>query len=243
MAFTLHQLLTETAARQPEHEAGRLMNEALTCGQLYRLSNQVAHSLIANGVTRGDRVGIYLLQIARRDRRHLLNHEDRGVLCAGGCQCPRSAARGDWSSVPALLQALGRLEERDLAALHWVLFAGEVFSTKHLRTLMEKLPHPRYPNLCGPTETNVCAYYEVEPLSPEQTAPVPIGKACANTDLIPINAEGKRVVTTNEQGLLYARGSAVMQGTTASLSPPRRVSSPTPLPRAATTNHGRRSCL
>jgi len=36
------------------------LNEALTCGQLYRLSNQVAHSLIANGVTRGDRVGIYL---------------------------------------------------------------------------------------------------------------------------------------------------------------------------------------
>ena len=36
------------------------MNEALTCGQLDRLSNQVARSLIANGVTRGDRVGIDL---------------------------------------------------------------------------------------------------------------------------------------------------------------------------------------
>ena len=38
----------------------RLLTEALTYGQLDRLSNQVAHSLIANGVTRGDRVGIYL---------------------------------------------------------------------------------------------------------------------------------------------------------------------------------------
>src|SRR5205814_2630214 len=61
-------------------------------------------------------------------------------------------------------------------------------------------------------ETNVCSYYEVEPLSPEQTAPIPIGKACANTDLIPIDAEGKRVVSTNKEGLLYARGSTVMQG-------------------------------
>ena len=53
-----------------------------------------------------------------------------------------------WYSVPmvlALLQAGGRLEERDFAALRWVLFAGEVFPTKHLRTLMERLLHPRYP--------------------------------------------------------------------------------------------------
>src|SRR6478609_7251505 len=60
MAFTLHQLLTQTAARQPEHEAVRLLTEALTYGELDRLSNQIAQSLIANGVVRGDRVGIYL---------------------------------------------------------------------------------------------------------------------------------------------------------------------------------------
>jgi non-ribosomal peptide synthetase component F len=58
--FHSYQLLTETAARQPEHDAVRLLNEALTYGQRVRLSNQVAHSLIANGVTRGDQVGIYL---------------------------------------------------------------------------------------------------------------------------------------------------------------------------------------
>ena len=140
----------------------------------------------------------------------------------------------------ALLQARGRLEERDLAALRWVLFAGEVFPTTHRRTLMEKLPHPRYANLYGPTETNVCAYYEVEPLSPEQTAPILIGKAYTNTDLIPINAEGKRVVTTNEEGLLYARGSTVVRGSTAAVRPPRRVSSPTPLrgPRQPTMDAG-----
>lgn len=120
-----------------------------------------------------------------------------------------------WYSVPmvlTLLQARGKLEEFDLSALRWVLFAGEVFPTKHLRALMEKLPHPRYANLYGPTETNVCAYYEVEKVTPEQTAPIPIGRACANTELIAIDGDGGRVTQPGREGLLYARGSTVMQG-------------------------------
>ncbi len=120
-----------------------------------------------------------------------------------------------WYSVPmvlTLLQARGKLEQRDLSALRIILFAGEVFPTKHLRALMDKLPDKRYANLYGPTETNVCAYYEVEPLSPEETASIPIGKACANTDLIAISAAGNQVTGPGEEGLLYARGSTVMQG-------------------------------
>src|SRR5438876_6416589 len=119
-----------------------------------------------------------------------------------------------WYSVPmvlALLQLRGKLEERDLSALRLVLFAGEVFPTKHLRALMQKLPHPRYANLYGPTETNVCAFYQVEPLSPEQSAPIPIGKACGNTALVAIDAEGRKLTGPGREGLLYARGSIVMQ--------------------------------
>src|SRR5262245_24228951 len=41
MTFTLHQLLTETAARQSKHDAVRLLNEALTDGQLDRLSGKL----------------------------------------------------------------------------------------------------------------------------------------------------------------------------------------------------------
>lgn len=120
-----------------------------------------------------------------------------------------------WYSVPmvlTLLQNRGKLPERDLSGLRWVLFAGEVFPTKHLRTLMQKLPGPRYANLYGPTETNVCAYYEVTELAEGQDAPIPIGKACANTDLIAIDANGQRISKPGEEGLLYARGSTVMQG-------------------------------
>jgi amino acid adenylation domain-containing protein len=120
-----------------------------------------------------------------------------------------------WYSVPmvlSLLQSRGKLEDRDLSALRCVLFAGEVFPTKHLRALMQKLPHPRYANLYGPTETNVCAYYEVEPIAPEQSAPIPIGKACANTDLVAIDENGGKITGPGTEGLLYARGSIVMQG-------------------------------
>jgi amino acid adenylation domain-containing protein len=378
MAFLLHQLLTESAARRPDAEAVRLLDQALTYGELDLLSNQLAHALIANGVTPRDRVGIYLhkspsaiagifgimkagacyvpvdanapgmrLQEIGRQcafRALITSHalyqklgaafhdecpmsaiffvdkapesalplpaftfaealpsqsaEDPAVAAidhdlayilftSGSTGTPKGvmlshlnaltfvnwgaatfgitaedrlsnhapfnfdlsvfdifvAAKAGaaislvpeglsvfplqlsafiqdqkitvWYSVPmvlTLLQARGKLEERDLSALRLILFAGEVFPTKHLRALIEKLPEKRYANLYGPTETNVCAYYEVKALSPEQTAPIPIGKACANTDLVAIDSNGKRVSAPGTEGLLYARGSTVMQG-------------------------------
>jgi amino acid adenylation domain-containing protein len=378
MAYVLHQLLTESAERNPNAEAVRLLDQALNYGELEALSNQIAHSLIANGVEPGDRVGIYLqkspaaiasifgimktgacyvpvdanapglrlLEIGRQcafralvtshtlyqkldasfhdecpmsavffvDKTpdtapplatfsfpealptqpveppgvEVIDHDLAYILfTSGSTGTPKGVILSHlnaltfvnwsvatfgitaadrlsnhapfnfdlsvfdifvaikagaaislvpeglavfplqlasfiqdqkitvWYSVPmvlTLLQARGKLEQRNLQSLRWVLFAGEVFPTKHLRALMEKLPHPRYANLYGPTETNVCAYYEVRSLPPEQTAPIPIGKACANTDLVAIDSNGQRVSAPGTEGLLYARGSTVMQG-------------------------------
>src|SRR5215467_10249637 len=379
MAYTLHQLLIESAARHPDAEAVRLRNEAITYRELETRSNQLAHALIKSGVVPGDRIGIYLqkspaaivsifgvlktgacyvpvdanapgprlLEIAHQcEFRALItsctlseklrststqkwpmsavffvddladlaglapagfsfadalpsqsvtppsvkviSHDLAYILfTSGSTGIPKgvmlshlnaltfvnwafdtfgitaqdrlsnhapfnfdlsvldifvavkagaaislvpeglsvfpvqlSAFIQDqritvWYSVPMVLRLLesrGKLEQRDLSALRWVLFAGEVFPTKHLRALMQKLPHPRYANLYGPTETNVCAYYEVEPIAPEQSAPIPIGKACANTDLIAIDANGRKITGPGKEGLLYARGSTVMQG-------------------------------
>jgi L-proline---[L-prolyl-carrier protein] ligase len=119
-----------------------------------------------------------------------------------------------WYSVPMVLTMLlrGKLHERDLSRLRLVLFAGEVFPIKHLRNLRQLLPKPRMANLYGPTETNVCTWYEVGQIPESQTKPVPIGKACANMTVIAIDETGRRVVTPGEEGLLYARGSNVMQG-------------------------------
>ena len=62
-------------------------------------------------------------------------------------------------------------------ALRLVLFAGEVFPVAHLRALTRLWPHPRYFNLYGPTETNVCTFYEVPtPIPEDRTEPMPIGK-------------------------------------------------------------------
>ena len=63
----------------------RLLNEALTYGQLDRLSNQVAHNLIANGVTRGDRVGIYLYKSPAAIAAIF------GIMQTGACYVPQDA--------------------------------------------------------------------------------------------------------------------------------------------------------
>ena len=44
----------------PDAEAVRLLDQAITYGELESRSNQIAHALIAHGVKPGDRVGIYL---------------------------------------------------------------------------------------------------------------------------------------------------------------------------------------
>lgn len=120
-----------------------------------------------------------------------------------------------WYSVPSILTLLltrGGLGNRDLSALRWVLFAGEVFPVKHLRELMRVLPSPRYANLYGPTETNVVTWFEVAPLEDERVEPIPIGKACANTDCVVLDERGDIVTERGREGVLHVRGSTVMQG-------------------------------
>jgi len=119
-----------------------------------------------------------------------------------------------WYSVPfALAQLLlyGVLEERDLTRLRWVLFAGEPFPVKHLQALLAKLAHVRFSNLYGPTETNVCTYYHVPQVLAEPGEPLPIGKACANTEVLVVD-DDDRPVADGEIGELLVRGPIVMGG-------------------------------
>jgi amino acid adenylation domain-containing protein len=130
-----------------------------------------------------------------------------------------------WYSVPSVLTMLatyGNLRGFDLSALRAVIFAGEVFPAKHLTRLMAELPGPRYLNWYGPTETNVCTWYEVPPRA-GLTAPVPIGKACANTDAFAVTGDGLRVSKPGEEGELYVRGSGLMSGYWGDKEKTRRV--------------------
>ena len=119
-----------------------------------------------------------------------------------------------WYSVPSVLTMLaeyGNLREAGLSRLRAVIFAGEVFPAKHLSRLMAELPGPRYLNWYGPTETNVCTWYEV-PSGAKLAGPVPIGKACANTDAFAVTGDGDRVTKPGAEGELYVRGPGLMSG-------------------------------
>jgi amino acid adenylation domain-containing protein len=119
-----------------------------------------------------------------------------------------------WYSVPfALIQLLdrGRLASLDLTALRWILFAGEVFPTKHLRRLLDALPHVRFSNLFGPTETNVCTYYHVPPYLPSSEEAIPIGKPCGNIESLVVD-EDDNPVEQGGTGELLIRGGVVMRG-------------------------------
>ena len=120
-----------------------------------------------------------------------------------------------WYSVPTILNFLvtyGKLDRHDFSALRLVLFAGEVFPLQQFRAVKAQLPRPRYFNLFGPTETNVCTYYEIPAvLSPERTEPFPIGKSTTNVVCRVIGPEGQDV-TAGEVGELIVSGDGVMQG-------------------------------
>jgi amino acid adenylation domain-containing protein len=143
------------------------------------------------------------------------------VLPEGAATFPVSIARwleaeriSVWYSVPSVLTLLtcyGGLQKVDLSGLRMVIFAGEVFPPKHLAQLITELPHPRYLNWYGPTETNVCTAFEV-PAGWADTRPVPIGKACANTEVFAVTGEGHRVTWPGEEGELYVRGPSLMRG-------------------------------
>ena len=120
-----------------------------------------------------------------------------------------------WYSTPSILSLLvqyGKLEEFDLSHIRVVNFAGEVFPIVHLKALHAILPAPRYFNLYGPTETNVCTFYELPPRIPaERTDPFPIGKVCAHLEGIVVD-EDENEVARGEKGELCIRGESVTPG-------------------------------
>jgi amino acid adenylation domain-containing protein len=118
-----------------------------------------------------------------------------------------------WYCTPstlALLVGRGGLADRDLSALRALLFAGEVMPVALLRRLMALAPHARFANLYGPTETNVCTWYEVS-APPVDDAPLPIGRACCGDEVFALDESGKPVAD-GDLGELWVRGPTLMRG-------------------------------
>ncbi|MDX2379933.1 MAG: amino acid adenylation domain-containing protein [Acidimicrobiia bacterium] len=117
-------------------------------------------------------------------------------------------------AVPSMLTMLverGGLSEGALPSLRRILFAGEVFPTRHLAALMQLISHPEYANLYGPTETNVCTFHRVLEVPAPDDPPSSIGIAITNDEAIVVGDDGQ-VVEPGETGELFIRGATVMQG-------------------------------
>lgn len=119
-----------------------------------------------------------------------------------------------WYSAPSILALLaqyGKLATLDYSKLRTVLFAGEVFPVVHLRSLKKQWVGPRYYNLYGPTETNVCTYHEIPEVVPDdRTDPYPIGKTCSHLVDRVVDPEGREV--PSGEGELCIAGPAVTPG-------------------------------
>ena len=118
-----------------------------------------------------------------------------------------------WYCTPSsliLMMTRGGLEKMDLSVLRVLIFAGEVFPVKYLRQLMTLAPAARFVNLYGPTETNVCTWYDV-PGMPADDTPLPIGRACPYDEALVLD-EALKPVPEGGVGELWIRGASVMHG-------------------------------
>jgi amino acid adenylation domain-containing protein len=145
----------------------------------------------------------------------VLVSEDRAKEPQGLAQLIAHERISIWYSAPSILTMLaqhGKLEQLDYSALRTVLFAGEVFPVVHLRALAAAWPHPRYFNLYGPTETNVCTHHEVVlPIPETRTQPYPIGRVCSHLSGRVVDGDGRDVAAGGEGELVIA-GDNVMSG-------------------------------
>lgn len=104
-----------------------------------------------------------------------------------------------WYIVPSLLSFIalkGALETTPLTYLKRILFAGEVFPTQHLITLTDLLTETKLYNLYGPTETNVCCYWQVDRQRLIIDQAIPIGHAAGNAELSIDAITGELLVTS-----------------------------------------------
>jgi amino acid adenylation domain-containing protein len=121
-----------------------------------------------------------------------------------------------WYSVPTALVRLTRFlagagAVNPYPSLRLIHFAGEVYPIKELRVLRVLMPDARLFNLYGPTETNVCTYYEVRGPELEKLNTLPIGRACSNMEVMAV-ADGNRLAQVGEEGELWVRGPGVTPG-------------------------------
>ena len=125
-------------------------------------------------------------------RLHLVPHE-LSLLPHKLAEFMRSSRLTQWFSVPSVLNYMSKFDvvaPGDFPELRRLLWCGEVFPTPSLIYWMTRLPHVRFTNLYGPTETAIASSYYTVPRCPEDDrAAIPIGRACDGEELLVLDSE------------------------------------------------------
>jgi amino acid adenylation domain-containing protein len=120
-----------------------------------------------------------------------------------------------WFSVPSVLNYMAKfdvVQPHDFPGLERVLWCGEVLPTPALIYWMRRLPHVRFTNLYGPTETTIASSYYTVPACPDDPCQaIPIGRACAGEELL-LLGEDLQPVPCGETGDLYIGGVGLSPG-------------------------------
>jgi len=127
----------------------------------------------------------------------------------------RASELTQWFSVPSVLTYMAKFDVvriGDFPTLKRLLWCGEVFSTPSLMYWMKRLPHVRFTNLYGPTETTIASSYYTVPECPmDKRAAIPIGTVCDGEELLVLD-EKLQPVPPGEFGELYIRGVGLSPG-------------------------------
>ena len=127
----------------------------------------------------------------------------------------RTAELTQWYSVPPILNYLAKFDAvkpNDFPALRRVIWAGDVLPTPALIYWMTRLPHVRFTNLYGPTETAISSsYYTVPAVPRDPQEAIPIGKPCGGEELLVLD-ESMRPVAAGATGHIYIGGAGVSLG-------------------------------
>jgi len=120
-----------------------------------------------------------------------------------------------WKGISSLLMYLARthsLDNNNLATLKTIIFAGEVLPTKYLIDWMKRYPEKEFYNGYGPSEgTGMSTFYKVEKVPADSRENIPIGKTCANCEVILLK-ESNIQAEIAEIGEICIRGSGVSRG-------------------------------
>ena len=127
----------------------------------------------------------------------------------------RHNALTQWFSVPAALKYMAQFDSvrpGDFPALRRLLWCGEALPTPTLSYLMDRLPHVRFTNLYGPTETTIASSYYTVPCRPaDHAAAIPIGQPCEGETLAVLD-EALHPAPQGEAGELYIGGVGLSPG-------------------------------